>query len=126
MHSAIINDFLNQLEAANLGYPIANPNVRFDDVEGIYLQVTHAPNSPIDDTLSSQSVVQRGLFQVSVIGRQNTGIIKLNDIAQEVANVFPKLKPIADVKVSRVPYTISAVEISGGRVELPVTIEYIG
>ena len=126
MQSAIIEDFMTQLEAANLGYPISYPNVKFKDVDDIYLEVTHAPNSPIDDTLSSQSVVQRGLFQVSVIGRQNTGIIELNEIAQEVANVFPKLTPIADVKVSRVPYTISAVDISGGRVELPVTIEYIG
>ena len=126
MHSAIIEDFLTQLEAANLGYPIAYPNVKFDDVEGVYLEVTHAPNSPIDDTLSSQSVVQRGLFQVSVIGRQHSGIIRLNDIAQEVANVFPKLTPIASVKVSRVPYTIAQVAIEGGRVELPVTIEYVG
>jgi hypothetical protein len=67
MNSDIIQAFFTQLNDAALGYDIAWPNVDFTPpATGIWLEVSHFPNRGIDTTLSSQSVIRQGLFQVSM------------------------------------------------------------
>lgn len=127
MNSDILQAFFTALDDAALGYPIAWPNVNFDPpASGVWLVVSHFPNRGIDDSLSSQNIIRQGIFQVSIMGRQNDGIFNLEQAAAEVAAVFPKLTALSDVKVSQVPYTTTAIAISDGRVELPLTIEYSG
>lgn len=127
MNSDIMQAFFSRLDSAALGYPIAWPNVDFTPPgSGNWLQVAYFPNRGIDNSLSGQSVIRQGLFQVSVMGRQNTGGFTLESIAQEVADLFPKLTDLADVKVSRQPYLTSQLSVSSGVVELPLTIEYSG
>lgn len=127
MNADIMQAFFTALDDAAFGYPIAWPNVSFDPPNsGIWLEVTHFPNRGIDDSLSSKNIIRQGILQVTVMGRQNTGVFDLEQAAAEVAAVFPKLTALSDVKVSRVPYTTTAIAVSDGRVELPLTIEYSG
>lgn len=127
MNNDIIEAFNTILAGAALGYPIAWPNVKFTPPNsGVYLRVTHAANRGIDDTLAGQNVIRQGLFQVTIVDHQNEGIIELNTVAGEVAALFPKLTPLADVRVSRVPYVNSVADVGGGYVQLALTIEYSG
>lgn len=127
MNQDIMQAFFSTLSSANLGYPIAWPNVPFTPPNsGTWLEVSHFPNRGIDNSIAGQQVIRQGIFQVSVLARQNIGVFDLEQVAAQVAAVFPKLTPLANVKVSRVPYTTAALSISDGRVELPLTIEYTG
>ena len=125
MNKDIIQAFFSTLSSANLGYPIAWPNVDFTPPPiGYWLEVSHFPNSGIDVSLSAQQVIRQGIFQVSVMGRQNTGVLGMADVCDEVAAVFPKLTTLSTARVSKMPYAISAVAIDNGKIELPLTIEY--
>ena len=127
MNSDILQAFFTELSDAALGYPIAWPNVPFERPNtGQWLEVTHFPNKGLDVTLAGQSVIRQGLFQVAVVNTQNGGIFDLEVAAAEVAAVFPKLTPLANVRVSAVPYSSSAISVDDGRVALPVTIAYSG
>ena len=127
MNGNILNDFFNILAGGGLSYPISYPNVKFTPPnDGIWLEVRHFPNENIDDSLSSQQVIKQGLFQVSIMGRQNTGLIAIDTAAQEVAALFPKLTELGESRVSKVPYTSSVLDWDNGKVEQPLTIPYSG
>lgn len=127
MNADLLQSFFSTLDGAALGYEIAWPNVPFDPPNtGVWLEVSHFPNRGLDESLSDTDVIRQGIFQVSAMGYQNTGLFDVENAAAQVAAVFPKLTPIGNTKVSRQPYTVSAIAVSNGRIELPLTIEYSG
>lgn len=127
MNSDILQAFFSTLSGASLGYSIAWPNLDFTPPDsGIWLEVSHFPNRGIDFSLAGTEVIRQGLFQVSVMSRQNDGVFDLEQTASEVAAIFPKLTPLSTVRVSRMPYTSAAISLDGGKVELPLTVEYSG
>ena len=127
MHNDILQAFNTALNDAALGYEISWPNIDFTPpTSGVWLEVSHFPNRGIDRTLSGQNVIRQGMFQVVIGFRHGDGIFAANTAAQAVADVFPKLTALSNVKVSKVPYISATIDIEDGRVEMPLTIEYSG
>jgi hypothetical protein len=65
------------------------------------------------------------LFSVIIHCPKNEGAFRNNTIAAEVAAVFPKLTPLAGVKVDRMPYS-GNLNITDIDAELVLTISYSG
>lgn len=124
MHNDIVQAFSERLRDANLGYPIAWPNAPFDSPNtGEWLEVIHQPNSNIDVSLASQSVIRRGLFTVIISDRKGTGTFRVNNIASQIAALFPKVTPLSSARVTRVPEA-GEPKVNGGIIELPLTVAY--
>lgn len=125
MHTDIMQAFFQQLSSANLGYPIAWPNTPFTPPNsGNWLEVLHQPNQGIDQSIAGQSVIRQGLFTVIIKGRKDTGLFTLNTIASQITAVFPKVTPLGNARVVRVPYVSGSYELNGGIIELPLTVAY--
>jgi hypothetical protein len=123
--TGIMQAFFNRLNTANLGYPIAWPNTPFTNKSGNWLEVIHQPNEGIDQALAIGTVIKQGIFTVIVHCPKNGGAFKNNEIAAEVAAVFPKLTALDDVRVNRAPFA-GSLQITDVDAELALTVSYSG
>lgn len=122
----IQTELFDQLEAANLGYPIAYPGVDFTPPDsGIWLEVSFFPAEPRDDALADDDSIQpQGNYQVAAVTRPGAGIVGLTKAAQAVQDAYPRGQTIiAPVRVSRHPYQMQRID-RDDRMMIPVTIPY--
>lgn len=125
MNSDILEAFYTIIDAAGLGVPIAYSGIKFTPPDnGKWLELSYLPNTGIDQSIKSASVLAQGLFQVNVCDRPNTGELALQNLAETVAALFPKNTPINGLaRVSRAPYTSSMISLDD-RIILPLTVSY--
>lgn len=120
--------FYDLLSAANLGYPISWPGVDFTPpASGYWLEVMFFPNEGLDNGLRyADTVIPRGLFQVSSVTRPGKGSVGLGSVAEEIRATFPKGTQIVDmVRVIRQPWDME-LEPQDDRMMIVVTVEYSG
>ena len=71
--------------------PIAWPNRPYTpEVGTAYIEFRHAPNTRQDDTGDGIGAIQTGLFLLTVVAPDEGGAKVANDIAQAIADRFPK------------------------------------
>ena len=127
-NSDILNAFNAILSAANLGYPIAWPGVKFTPpATGVWLEVAFFPNTGRQDGLAnSAQLTPEGMYQVSCYMRPGSGIDPIEKAASAIRATFPKGRVITgSVRVTRTPYDMSLSQ-DGDRMAIAVTIPYLG
>lgn len=118
--------FMQAIQAANLGYPIAWPGVNFTPpATGIWLEVSLFENDPLQPGLANDAPIsERGILQVTACNRPGTGFVTLASAASAVIAAFPKGKRIeGSVKVNRTPYRMGDIT-DDDKLMIPVRIEY--
>lgn len=120
--------FFTLLKAADYGYPIAWPGIKFTPPKtGVWLEVDFFPNRGIDNGLDYASTVTPvGVFQVTVATRPGKGVITIGLATQKIATTFARGTTITgSVRVSRAPYNLSLLT-EDDKIYIPVTIPYAG
>lgn len=79
----------SRIATANLGYPLAWENKNFGDKKP-FLVFELVPVSSQDNTLAGGFEIHTGFMQVSVVAELNKFSNEADDIADEVASLFPK------------------------------------
>lgn len=123
-NSELLEAFMElvQIEAGTI--PVAYPGCTFRvPATGNWLELRHFPND-IDPTLGDATNYRRGIFQIDVHSQPNTGIIQLYQLAETLADAFPKGFIIGGaVTVSKTP---DIMQFTGepDRITAAVSIEY--
>ena len=127
-NSDILNAFNAILSAANLGYQIAWPGVKFTPpATGVWLEVVFFPNTGRQDGLAnSAQLTPEGMYQVACYMRPGGGIDPIEKAASAIRATFPKGRIITgSVRVTRTPYDMSLSQ-DGDRMAIVVTVPYLG
>lgn len=107
--------------------PIAWPNKDFvPDLP--YIEFRHAPNERYDDTADCSGAVQLGIALATVVSDRDAFSTEANDIAQDIADRFPKGLRIAagsgNVLINQ-PCAFGSPFVDGVYWRQPVTIRYM-
>lgn len=123
-NSELLEAFFDLVKLEAGAIPVAYPGCTFRVPEsGNWLEVRHFPND-IDPTLADATSYRRGIFQIDVHNQPNTGVIQLYQLAEALADAFPKGFIIGGtVTVSRTP---DILQFTGepDRITAAVSIEY--
>ena len=128
MNNTIKGALYDILIAANLGYEIAFPAIKFTPPDsGIWLEVGFSPSSDLDNSMSYDSgYIPRGFFQVSVYDRPDLGSFNAGDVAEQIESLYSKGTTITGtVRVSSKPYQMP-VDEEDSKFSIAVSIEYSG
>lgn len=91
---------------------------------GVWLELKHFPNTGVDQSLASNTVLAQGIFQVTAKSRKEKGIMHIQNTCDLVAAEFPKNTVIAGTcRVSAVPYQSSPLT-EDDRISVGLTIPY--
>lgn len=92
---APFNDVKAKLEAANLGYPIAWPNEKFDRPQApstwLHVEITSSVLVPIE--LGADVWQEEGTAYITVLVPKGSGSDTARTIAKTIANLFRGLGP---------------------------------
>lgn len=123
---------LGTLEIGSPPLPIAMPDVEFDpkadaDSDGRYIEAGYFRNAPAFEGLS-EGVVDQGLLVVSVVWPKGQGVVRMNEVAQQVADHFPKGLQLrsgsTSVKINREPVIASPLA-EGDKTIVAVSISWV-
>ena len=115
-----------RISDVNLGYPLAWENKNFGDKRP-FLVFELVPISSQDNTLAGGFEIHRGFMQISVVAELNKFSNDADDIADEVAALFPKaLKiPITGGTITIIaPAFIGQGYRDGSDWRVPVRVDY--
>ncbi|WP_369427154.1 phage tail terminator-like protein [Providencia sp. PROV236] len=89
MNQSTINAEIRKLVASigkDLNLKIAWPNLPFNDINDLYLQLHVMPAETDNIGLSLDMPVYRGVIQINVVGKVGSGDDKISTIADDVKN----------------------------------------
>lgn len=126
---ALLAHFLT-LSIGSPALPLAHPDAGFDPEtdapDGKYIEAGYQRTAAAWEGLSS-GVIDQGLFTIGVVWPPRKGVIVPNDIAQEVADHFPKLLQLksgsTNVRIVAEP-TIGSPIIERDKTIVPVSIRW--
>jgi hypothetical protein len=107
--------------------PIAWPNQSFTPT-GKYVEFRHAPNTRTDPVISGGYAYQQGLFLLTLVVPAGGFATEANDIAQSIADLFPKALRLATATgkvVINEPTSFGTGFVDGAYWRQPVRISYI-
>lgn len=116
------------LNDAALGYQVSYPGFNFTPPStGVWLEVEFFPNEGLDNGLRyADTVVPRGIFQVSCVDRPGSGLDAVNAAADQIRTLYAKGTTLVDqVRVIRQPYDME-LKPQDDRMMVVVTVEYSG
>lgn len=128
MNNTIKGALYDILIAANLGYEIAFPAIKFTPPDsGIWLEVEFSPSSDLDNALAYDSgYIPRGFFQVSVYDRAGHGSFIAGVVAEQIQTLYAKGTAIAGtVRVVSRPHQMGF-DAMDDKFVIAVSIEYSG
>jgi hypothetical protein len=77
------------LRLAGLGKPVAWPNRDFTP-NGTYIEFRHSPGARFDETIDATGPRQTGIVLLTVVTRAGGFATEANNLAQTIADLFPK------------------------------------
>lgn len=116
------------LNDAALGYRVSYPGFNFSPPStGVWLEVAFFPNEGLDNGLRyADTVIPRGIFQVSCVNRPGAGLDAIHAAADEIRALYAKGTTLTgQVRVVRQPYDME-LETDDDRMMVVVTVEYSG
>jgi hypothetical protein len=119
------------LSVASPTWPVEYPDgtTFTPPADGKYLRVDFLPNKPSAPGLSNTSRIKRqGILQITIVVPPNRGIIPTSDIAQAIADHFPRGLSLANdgVTVSiKEPSWPSGAFVAGDKQQMPVSIPWV-
>lgn len=94
---------------------------------GVYLECAHFKNTTTNRGWGNDATEYPGIWQITVVHGPDIGAIPLMQIADAIADAFPKglilRNGSAQVKIEEKPSVLSALT-DGQKTELPVSIRY--
>jgi hypothetical protein len=137
--SKIFSALSAHLRAQDPNTPIAWPNVNFvPPVETVgnnkgrfkpYFSVSFLPSRVVNSEIRYGKAPVTGIFQVSVYGPSNAGILQVSALADNVIGYFNPGLVIANndvvVRINEEPWQAGALLESNDLVQVPVTIPWI-
>lgn len=116
------------LNNAALGYSVSYPGYTFTPpATGVWLEVEFFPNEGLDNGLRyADTVVPRGIFQVSCANRPGSGLDAIHAAADQIRALYAKGTTLSgQVRVTREPYDME-LQTEDDRLMVVVTVEYSG
>lgn len=120
---------LGTLEIGSPALPIAMPDVEFNPASAPngYLEAGYFRNAPAWEGLA-EGVLDQGLLVVSVVWPKGHGVVRMNEVAQQVADHFPKGLQLRSgstgVKINREPVIASPLT-EGDKTIVAVTVSWV-
>lgn len=105
--------------------PVAYEGVAFTKpTDGMYLETFLLPTDVIDSDLAATRKRYIGIFQVNCWAKSGKGMGQVEQLAQNIIDLFPILPKTGAVSIERTPYAEGSILDDTGWIIVPVTIEY--
>lgn len=99
------------------GKPFTKPT------SGVYLQPFLLPTKPMNPSVDGKLIREFGIFHVNCWGIDGQGVGAVEQLAQNIVDLFPILPKVGTVSIEQTPAIENPIIDSGWRV-IPVTISY--
>lgn len=111
-------------DAQNPRLPIAFQNAAFTKPNGPYLEAYLLPNATLNKTVDGKRKTYMGIFQVNCWYPSGKGMGPVEQIAQDIVNLYPMLPKIGAVSIEKTPDAEGPEWDTSGWVIVPVVIHY--